>query len=279
MNSAHTPHNVESFEKIADWPADNVAAALLYDGELAQSVGEQDRVFAVASVTKPVAAYGFAMAIEEGVFGLDTSAGPEGSTVRHLLAHASGVGQDAENPDRAPEERRIYSSVGFEILQDKLEAETGMSFAEYLELGLFEPLGMNRTKLQGSAGYALETTAADLVRFAQEVLDPQLLDPSTVDKLLTPQFADLRGIVPGYGMHKPCQWGLGFEVHGSKQSHWMGSALPENAVGHFGMYGSYIWLVPEKKIALVALTDREFGDWAKPLWAETNDAIWQELAQ
>lgn len=279
MNSAHTPHNVESFEKIADWPADNVAAALLYDGELAQSVGEQDRVFAVASVTKPVAAYGFAMAIEEGVFGLDTPAGPEGSTVRHLLAHASGVGQDAENPDRAPEERRIYSSAGFEILQDKLEAETGMSFAEYLALGLFEPLGMNHMKLQGSAGYALETTAADLVRFAQEVLDPQLLDPSTVDKLLTPQFADLRGIVPGYGMHKPCQWGLGFEVHGSKQSHWMGSALPENTVGHFGMYGSYIWLVPEKKIALVALTDREFGDWAKPLWAETNDAIWQELAQ
>lgn len=28
---------------------------------------------------------------------------------------------------------------------------------------------------------------------------------------------------------------------------------------------------------MVALTDRDFGDWAKPLWAETNDAIWGEL--
>ena len=28
---------------------------------------------------------------------------------------------------------------------------------------------------------------------------------------------------------------------------------------------------------MVALTDREFGDWAKPLWQETNTAIWEAL--
>ena len=28
---------------------------------------------------------------------------------------------------------------------------------------------------------------------------------------------------------------------------------------------------------MVALTDRDFGDWAKPLWAETNAAIYAEL--
>ncbi|MDK8499695.1 serine hydrolase domain-containing protein [Corynebacterium pseudodiphtheriticum] len=266
-----------SFEKIADWPVDNVAAALVRDGELAHTLGDDEHVFAVASVTKPVAAYGFAMAVEEGVFEWDTPVGPEGSTVRHLLAHASGIGKDAANPDRAPEDRRIYSSAGFEVLQEKLEEETGMDFAEYLKLGLFEPLGMNNTVLKGSSGYALETTVADLARFAQEVLEPSLLDPSTVKEMLTPQFADLRGIVPGYGMQKPCVWGLGFEIHGTKDPHWMGAALPDNAVGHFGMYGSYMWLLPDEKIALLALTDKDFGEWAKPLWAETNDAIWQEL--
>lgn len=266
-----------SFEKIADWPVDNVSAALIRDGELTHTLGDDNHVFAVASVTKPVAAYGFAMAVEEGVFAWDTPVGPEGATVRHLLAHASGIGKDAANPDRAPEDRRIYSSAGFEVLQEKLEDEAGMDFAEYLKLGLFEPLGMNNTVLKGSSGYALETTVADLARFAQEVLAPSLLDPSTVKEMLTPQFADLRGIVPGYGMQKPCLWGLGFEIHGTKDPHWMGAALPDNAVGHFGMYGSYIWLLPDEKIALLALTDKDFGEWAKPLWAETNDAIWQEL--
>lgn len=266
-----------SFEKIADWPADNVAAALIRDGEPAHTLGDDGHVFAVASVTKPVAAYGFAMAVEEGVFAWDTPVGPEGSTVRHLLAHASGIGKDAENPDRAPEDRRIYSSAGFEVLQEKLEDETGMDCAEYLKLGLFEPLGMNNTVLKGSSGYALETTAADLARFAQEVLEPTLLDPSTVEMMLTPQFDGLRGIVPGYGMQKPCLWGLGFEIHGAKDPHWMGAELPDNTVGHFGMNGSFLWLVPDEKIALLALTDKDFGEWAKPLWAETNDAIWKEL--
>ena len=43
------------------------------------------------------------------------------------------------------------------------------------------------------------------------------------------------------------------------------------------MNGSFLWLVPDEKIALLALTDKDFGDWAKPLWAETNDAIWKEI--
>ena len=71
-----------SFDKIADWPVDNVAAALIRDGELAHTLGDDEHVFAVASVTKPVAAYGFAMAVEEGVFEWDTPVGPESSTVR-----------------------------------------------------------------------------------------------------------------------------------------------------------------------------------------------------
>ena len=96
-----------------DWPVDNVAAALV--GDTKGQFGETDRVFELASVTKLLSAYAVLLAVEEGAFGLDDPAGPEGSTVRHLLAHTSGVGFDSREPQKAPGERRIYSSAGYEL--------------------------------------------------------------------------------------------------------------------------------------------------------------------
>lgn len=72
---------------IASWPVDNAAAAVVTrDGHTTQ--GDVDRVFELASVTKLLVAYGALLAVEEGAVELDHPAGPEGSTVRHLLAHA-----------------------------------------------------------------------------------------------------------------------------------------------------------------------------------------------
>ena len=59
--------------------------------------GDVAHRFALASVTKPLVARAAQIAIEEGVVELDTAAGPPGSTVRHLLAHASGL-LDAHRP-------------------------------------------------------------------------------------------------------------------------------------------------------------------------------------
>ena len=51
--------------------------------------------------------------------------------------------------------------------------------------------------------------------------------------------------------------------------------MPADTVGHFGMAGTYLWVADGQ--ACVVLTDREFGDWAKPLWQETNTALWEAL--
>lgn len=265
---------MSAFSGVANWPADNVAAALLHDGEVVVELGDSNREFAVASVTKPVVAYAIMLAAEEGAVELDQPAGPAGSTLRHLLAHASGIGFDSREPVKAVGHRRIYSSAGYEWAAELVEDATGMSFPEYLRQGVCEPLGMKDTVLHGSAGHGLISTVADLAAFAREVQAPQLLHPSTVQEMRSVQFPGLRGIVPGYGSFKDCTWGLGFEVHGQKD-HWMG-ALPESAVGHFGMTGTYLWLA--QGWAMVALTDHDFGDWAKPLWADTNTSIWRECA-
>ncbi|CAM3930137.1 serine hydrolase domain-containing protein [Corynebacterium frankenforstense] len=271
---------------LENWPVDNLAAAVT-DGEtVLAETGDTSRVFELASVTKLLSAYGVLMAVEEGVFELDTPCGPEGSTVRHLLAHASGVGFRDPEPERAVGERRLYSSAGFEILADAVGRETGIEFPDYLAEGVFEPLGMSATELHGSAGHGAVSTVADLTAFAEELAHPRLLAAETLEEAFSPQFPELNGMVPGYGFHKPCLWGLGFEIADRKSPHWTGPDMPRETVGHFGMSGTYLWAVPAvgrfadlpgAGTAMVALTDRRFQDWVKPLWERTNEYIWQEL--
>ncbi|WP_342318162.1 serine hydrolase domain-containing protein [Corynebacterium mayonis] len=259
---------------LSNWPVDNVCAALVGDTEA--SVGDEDRVYELASVTKLLSAYAFLLAVEEGALELDSPAGPQGATVRHLLAHASGVGFDSREPQRGVGERRIYSSAGFEILGDLLEQETGMSFADYVREAVFVPLGMNSAQIYGSPGHEGKASLSDLRSFAAELVQPMLLSEQTLREAFRNQFGELRGVVPGYGMQTPCPWGLGFEIKGEKSPHWTGDNMPAQTVGHFGMAGTYLWVVPGRQ-AMVVLSDRQFGDWAKPLWQETNTAIYGEL--
>ena len=264
---------MSALSSLESWPVDTVAAALVHRGEVVEQVGDASRCFPVASVTKLVAAYAVMLAVEEGAVELDQPAGPEGSTLRHLLAHTSGVGFDTREPQKPVGQRRIYSSAGYEWAAEEVERATEIAFPDYLAEGVCQPLGMRVTTLEGSAGHGLVSTVEDLAAFAAEVQSPRLLAAQTVAEMRTVQFPGLRGIVPGYGSFKDCTWGLGFEIHGDKEQ-WMG-ALPADAVGHFGMSGTYLWVAGEW--AMVALTDRDFGDWCKPLWAETNSAVWEDL--
>ena len=265
---------ISALEKIVQWPADSISGALISPLGIA-TVGDTAREYGIKSVTKPVVAMGIMLSVEEGAIELDQPAGPEGATRRHLLSHASGVDFDSRDAKRPVEDRRIYSSAGYEWAADIVADATGMPFGEYLQEGLLKPLGMNSTRLAGSAGHGLISSVGDLVKFASEVLNPRIIHEDTLAEMRTVQFPELRGIVPGYGMHRPCPWGLGFEIHGEKNPHWMGANMPADAAGHFGMSGTYLWVAGDA--AMVALTDRDFGEWAKPLWQETNEAIWAEI--
>ncbi|MGO1354554.1 MAG: serine hydrolase, partial [Brachybacterium tyrofermentans] len=52
--------------------------------------GDPERVWELASLSKPLTALGALIAVDRGLVDLEDPAGPEGATVRHLLAHTAG---------------------------------------------------------------------------------------------------------------------------------------------------------------------------------------------
>ncbi|NEA61915.1 serine hydrolase domain-containing protein [Streptomyces sp. SID12488] len=269
---------LQSLALIENWPVPTAAAAVVRaDGAVLGGHGPLDHRFRLASVTKPLAAYAALVAYEEGAIELDEPAGPPGSTVRHLLAHTSGLAFDEHRVTAPPGERRLYSNAGFEALGDHLAKATEMPFAEYLRQAVLEPLGMTSTGVEGSPAKDGVSTVGDLVRFAAEVQAPRLLDPRTVAEAMSVQYPGTKGVLPGYGHQNPNDWGLGFEIRGVKSPHWTGSSSSARTFGHFGQSGTFLWVDPVAGVACVALTDRAFGAWAVEVWPGFTDAVLAEV--
>ncbi len=271
----------QALETVARWPAEHAAAVVVARRNggpaVVASHGDGDRPFLLASVTKLLTATAVLVAIQEEAVGLDQPAGPEGSTVRHLLSHASGLGTD-EGVVAPPGRRRIYSNLGFELLADVLAASAEIPFPTYLRDGVLLPLGMEATTLTGSPARDAVSTANDLALLAIELLAPSLLDPATLQLATSVAFPGLDGVLPGFGRQSPNDWGLGFEIRSTKAPHWTASANSPATVGHFGQSGTFLWMDPQAKLALVCLTDLAFGPWAVSAWPALGDAVLAELA-
>jgi CubicO group peptidase (beta-lactamase class C family) len=268
---------MEALRQIDTWSARTAAAGVVRNGTEQAAAGPPDEVLRWASVTKLVTALAALVAAEEGVIDLDEPAGPEGSTVRHLLAHASGLPFEHGMPGSRPGERRIYSNVGFETLADHIAERAEMEFVEYLRSGVLEPLGM-QAELRGSPAADLHGSLDDLMLLAAELQRPTLVAAETLTEATSVQFPGLAGVLPDFGRFDPNDWGLGFELRDSKSPHWTGSRNSVRTFGHFGGSGTFLWVDPGAHTALGVLTDREFGEWSKEAWPRLSDAVLAETA-
>lgn len=142
-------------------------------------------VFQLASVSKPITAVAVMRLVEAGRLSLDDTAlqwlpglpaSWSGITVRHLLAHRSGVpdyianvpvaqilrldgltnagllqrlSQDARL-DFSPGSAAAYSSSNYVLLAEIIARATGQSYADHLRDSIFEPLGMRSTFVAGA---------------------------------------------------------------------------------------------------------------------------------
>jgi len=268
---------VDALRAVEGWPAEHVSVGVATAGGTIATHGDAGREYYWASVTKPVTALACLVAAEEGTLDLDEPAGPPGSTVRHLLAHASGLPPEGPSPIARPGERRIYSDHGFDVLGAKLAERAEMDFGGYLRGAVLDPLGLG-ARYEGRPGSGLHGSLDDLIAVGREALAPTLVSPETFAEATSVQFPGLVGVLPGFGRQEPNDWGLGFELRDRKSPHWTGARNSERTFGHFGRSGTFFWVDPEAGVALACLTDLEFGDWAVEAWPALSDAVLAELA-
>jgi CubicO group peptidase (beta-lactamase class C family) len=247
-------------------------------------VGGGDQ-FKVASVTKLMTALAALAAVEAGRLGLDQPVPEVGDdvTIRHLLAHASGLPFERAGGQRPPETRRIYSNLGFRVLGEVVADAVGTSFGGWLASSVLDPLGMTATRLATRGGFEEDPAAGavstldDLERLARCLLErgTPVVGQELFAEATSVQFPGLAGLVPGVGRFDPCDWGLGFELHDGKRPHWIGDRRSAAAFGHFGASGCFLWVDPDAELACAAVTDRSFGDdrWAMATWPAWSDRL------
>jgi len=269
--------NIKHFDdvlvRIEGWAAVHAAAAMIGPEGVIAAHGDRGRRYQWASVTKMVTALGVLIAAERGLLSLDEPAGPPGSTVRHLLAHTSGLPFEGHSSLAAPGARRIYSNTGFDAVGALLAERAGQPFETALDDWILQPLGMTGTRLLERPSDGLHGTLADLAAFGQELLSPTLVSAETHATATSVAFPGLVGVVPGVGRFDPCDWGLGFEIHDAKAPHWMGARNSPETFGHFGGSGTFLWVDPAMEVAVAVLTDREFGRWALDAWPLFSDEL------
>ena len=290
-----------ALDLVGSWAVDAASVGVVgFGGDLAENgspgaetvevVGPQARSFPWASVTKPVTALAALVAVEEGTLSLDLPMGPSGSTIRHLLAHASGLAPDAApglEPRLAePGTRRIYSNLGYEVLAEAVAEHARMSFSDYVSGAVLEPLAMSGTVFdpgRSDSGPASSGAASglwgpltDLLAVVSEWSVPTLISPQTHAVATSVAFPGLPGVLPGFGRFDPCDWGLGVEIRGHKWPHWTGASNSPATFGHFGRSGSFFWIDPEAGVGAAGLADRAFGPWASAAWPLLADAVLKE---
>jgi CubicO group peptidase (beta-lactamase class C family) len=188
---------------LSSYQVPGASVALVVDGKLAWSQGyglaqkagniqaSSDTVYQIASVSKPVTAWGVMRLVEQGKIDLDAPISryitrwklppspfdPDGVTIRRLLSHSAGLsvhgypGVSPEKPLPSLEEslsgaygpayavKQIseagqsysYSGGGYTLLQLMIEEVTGQSFTDFMQDEVLTPLGMSTSSFDWRA--------------------------------------------------------------------------------------------------------------------------------
>lgn len=266
---------------IEAWPGAAAAGYLRSGtgGARRATAGATAAPFRWASVTKVLTSLCIWVAVEEGTVAWDDPAGPEGATLADLLSHASGLAPDSDRVLASPRRRRIYSNRGIEVAARHLSDRSAIPFGDYLTEAVLEPLDMTATRLDGSPAHGGVGPLDDLMKLAQELLEPTVVTPDTLSRATAVAVPGLAGILPSFGKQEPNDWGLGVEIRDSKRPHWTGSLNSAGTFGHFGQAGGFVWVDPARGLALAALGAAAFGPWALEAWPALSDAVIAETSE
>ena len=270
---------------------------------------QPDTVFRLASITKQFTATAILMLQEQGKLSVDdplTKFLPTYPTsgheiqVHHLLNHTSGIKSYtsiegwfpnkivhdmtpqalcdafAQIPfDFKPGTQYLYNNSGYHLLGMIIEQVSGVSYAQFMQENIFQPLGMHHSYYlnnepivpKRASGYgrdekgfrnaaylsmtqpyaagSLGSTVDDLVLWAKAVWEHRLVSAETQELMFTPvTLADGKTENYGYG------WGIG-AYHGHRLVHHGG-----------GIHGfsTFIAQLVDEPVAVIILANREDCD-------------------
>jgi CubicO group peptidase (beta-lactamase class C family) len=252
---------------------------------------DKNTIFEAASLTKTITAVAALKLVERGELDLDRAlaeylpypklAGDERYkkiTVRHVLTHTTGLPNWGNELIREPGKLYGYSGEGFLYLGRTIEKISGMSLEEFAKKEIFEPLGMSRTSYvwndlyaeSGAAGHdrhgfanqkrkrtepnggaSLLTTALDYATYLCSIMNDQVLEPKTIDLMLTPHVRATRRREPRDELDEHISWGFGWGIQ---------SGNTENGFWHWGDNGdlrAYTVSYRERKQGLVFFANSE----------------------
>ena len=252
---------------------------------------DENTIFEAASLTKTVTAAAALKLVERGELDLDKPlanylpypklAGDERYkkiTARHVLTHMTGLPNWGNRLVREPGELYGYSGEGFLYLGRTIAQITGMSLEEFAKKEIFEPLGMSRTSYvwndlfarnisaghdrhgfasqrgkstEPNGGASLLTTALDYATFLCSIMNDQVLEPKTIDMMLTPHVRVTKRRDPKHELDEHVSWGFGWGIQPGNT---------ENGFWHWGDNGelrAYTVSYKERKEGLVFFANSE----------------------
>lgn len=264
-------------------------------------------VFRLASITKQFTAVAILMLMEQGRLALhdpltrffpDYPTHEHTITVEHLLTHTSGIRSYTDMPEWpplwrkdfavqelidffkqqpiqfAPGERWAYNNSGYVLLGAIIEQVSGLSYAQFIQQQIFEPLGMRQsyydqpTRIiskraagyqKGPDGYtnaeylsmtqpyaagALASTIDDLARWDAALSSDALLQTATLERAWTP-YRLRDGSLTDYG-------------YGWRLSEWQGRRTMEHSGGIHG-FATYALRMPTEGVFVAILSNHPDG--------------------
>ena len=282
---------------------------------------EKDAVFWIASMTKSVNATAVMILVDEGKLALDEPASKwlpgladmklaDGSapakpiTLRLLLSHTAGIAFPPRKATDGAMTLKTYTGTllkaplafqpgsdyeygfGPSVAGSIIETASGMDYADFLRIRIFEPLGMNDTTFSPTEsqrqriartytlneetqkltpaynpfvtddaevsrapepGGGLFSTAADMGRFYSMIAAGGELDGKRI--LTAKAVKDMT--TPTSASGRPLPYAFGWQVN--RQDQRMCGAMPVGSFGHGGAFATNGWVDAERQIVTVFL--------------------------
>ena len=263
--------------ELADWPVGSASVAVIGPAGVLDMV-DDGRSHPWASVTKVMTALTVLDATFEGVIGLDDAVGPPGSTLRHLLSHASGLALDSDQVLARPGTRRIYSNRGIDLAAEHLgEPHRAAVRGRAVRAGAGSAGHDPAPSWTGRRRTAHGDRSRIWPRWPPTCCRRPCCCPKVVALASTVAFPGLCGVLPGFGRQQNNDWGLGCEIRDHKNPHW---TAPGNSPARSGTSASPAASCGSTRTrpGLRVVVRHRFGPWAADRWPRLSAAVLEAYA-